>query len=367
MAVFANTTNDKGVVSCDWFALSCCLAKPRTDNPLIAPDGWSCILMSPTAVWGERWFVMDDDGNKVATILCRPRSSIIDCRRCVVEIANRWLYYDDFHSIVDRVCDIVPMSIEGLNRIDLCCDFEMDVNRWNVYQKLASGDAYVKALRSGSIWWQHVSEKLEDGSTEVTRVPHCLTFGGHESTFKWKVYYKYLELKQAEPEAKKPYIVDLWRYMGFDETKVWRVEVSISGSNSLCDMKQQKILPMTWYDDRVKIFCNLYKDKFVVRENQGHIDKRNDKTLTFLNVDGSKSIRHALPKSSRDDSDSEKRVTCVLWKQLLQTDTQINRNLTEIIKSSLRELLVRPSNVWALQRVYNVDLQTIINNVSCGT
>lgn len=359
MAVSTSISNDRGVVSCDWFSLSCMLAEPRDGEPLRAPAGWHCLLQAPTAVWAERWFVLDSDGNKIATILCVPRSPIIDCKRCVVEIANRWLYYEDFHTVVDRVLDILPMAITGLNRVDLCCDFEMSDERYSVYKKLASGAAYVKALRSGAVWWQDIPVgKIGDGDG-LERVPHCLTFGGHDSVFKWKVYYKWLELQQAPPEAKKPYIVDLWRDMGFSERHVWRCEVSISGSNSLRDLGQRVIAPFSWYDDRVRLFCDIYSDKFVVREAQGHKDKRNDKVLPFLEVVGSKSIRHALPSSSRDDSDPERRLTCKLWKELMQPEVQCNDGLSSIIRSSLMELLQRPANLWILERMYGVDIEKV--------
>ena len=364
MAVSTHVSNDRGVVSCDWFALSCMLTKPRDNKPLKAPEGWKCLLQSPTAVWAERWFVLDSDGNKVATILCIPRSPIIDCKRCVVEIANRWLYYEDFHNVVDKVLDIIPMDITGLNRVDLCCDFEMSDERYKTYKALASGDAYVKALRSGAIWWQDIPVGKAGDGNGLERVPHCLTFGGHDSVFKWKVYYKWLELQQAPPEAKKPYIIDMWRAMGFSEKHVWRCEVSINGSNALRDLQSRTILPFAWYDERVRLFCDIYSDKFIVRKNEGHKDKRNDKILPFLQVDGVRSVRHALPSSSRDDSDPEKRTTCKLWRELMQPDTQCNNVLCSIIKQSLMELLQRPNNVWVLQRVYGVDIQQISDAIA---
>lgn len=363
MAVFSAKTTERGVVSCDWFALSCMLAAPRNGEPLVAPYGWQCLKMTPTAVWSERWFVLDADGNKVATILCVPRSHIIDCKRCVVEVANRWLYFDDFHAVLDVVLSILPMAITGLNRVDLCCDFEMSRERWQVYKRLASGSAYVKALRSGSVWWQDIPSFGDDSGEKMLRVPHCLTFGGHDSVFKWKVYYKWLELKQAPPEGKKPYITALWNQMGFDEKIVWRCEVSITGSNNLRDMAQNPITAMQWYDDRVRLFCDIYSDKFVVRASQGHKDKRNDKVLPFLEIDGSKAVRHALPASSRDDSDPERRVACKLWHELTQPEVECNANLSRVLAGSLMELIERPSNMWALQRVYGVDSETVAKRV----
>lgn len=355
MSVYTNAGTGRGLVSCDWFAMSCLLASPRDGRPLVPPHGWQCLAMTSTAVWAERWFVLDADGNKVATILCTPRSPIIDCRRCVVEIANRWLYFDDFHETVDRVCSILPMSIEGLNRVDLCCDFEMTKDLFRVYSKMAQGSAYVKALHSGAVFWQDVNA----GEKGLTRVPHCLNFGGFDSTFKWKVYWKWLELEQAPPEAKKPYIVDMWKSAGMSERHVWRLEVSIKDTNGLRSMADKKVLPLQWWDERIRLFCDIYHDKFVVRENQGHVDKRNDRVLPFLEIDGQKAIRHAMPASYRDDSDPERRTTCKLWRELTQCDTQCNRVLSRIIAKTLMQLVERPCNVWVLKRTYGVDIETI--------
>lgn len=359
MAVFADITNGRGVVSCDWFALSCRLAYPRDGSPLVAPSGWSCVLMSPTAVWSERWFVLDADGNKVATFLCNPRSPKIPACSAIIEVANRWLYYDDFHEILDRISGMLPLSYGGLSRIDLCCDFEMDSKLYETYCALVRGDAYVKALREGSVWWQMIAGEADKGDTGMLRVPHCITFGGKESTFKWKVYYKWLELHQAAPEAKKPYIVQMWKDMGFKERYVWRIEVSISSTNKLSDLELRRIPALEWFEDRVRIFSDIYADKFIVRANEGHKDKRNDRRLPFLEIDGCKAIRHALPMSNRDDSDPERRMTVKLWNELQQSDVCTNRRLWSLIRDSLMELLERPTNVWVLQRQYGVSIEQI--------
>lgn len=356
MAVYTSTTNDKGIVSCDWFNLQCLAAVPRNDAPLVAPFDWHCTLQTPTAVYGERWFVMDNAGNKIATILACPRSPAIDPNRMQVQIANRWLYHDNFHAITNAVLDMWPMTITGLNRVDLCCDFEMTPRLFKTYKMLSRGDAYVKALRSGAVWWQDIKDTEE---SQLLRVPHCLTFGGKESTFKWKIYYKYLELQQAAADEHKPYITDLWSAVGFKHKAVWRVEVSISNTNDVTTTANKRILPFEWYDNRVQLFQDIYTDKFVIRKNEGHKDKRNDIVLPFLELQGNKSIRHSLPSSAMDDSDPERRTTCKIWKELTQGDTQCNPYLMAILKSALADLVSRPYNLWALQRVYNVDTEEV--------
>lgn len=367
MLAFTDVTTDRGVVSCDWFQLSTELTKQRDGSPLVAPDGWKCLLLSPTAVWGERWFVLDSDGNKVATILCSPRSSKIPCCAANIEIANRWLYYDDFHAITDRVLEILPMAIKGVRRVDLCCDFEMSQERYETLMALNSGAASVAGYQMSNVWRQKLGQKYSDEPTRPSWVPHDLNIGSPQSAFKWKIYYKWLELKQAPPEGKKPYIVDLWREMGFNEKYVWRCEVSVSDCNKLCSLDGRRIPAFSWYDDRVRLFQDIYTDKFVVRAEDGHADRRNDRILPFLEVTGSKALKFALPRSSRDDSDPERRIACKLWKELNESDTQCNPNLMRMLQTSLMELLERPANVWAIQRQYGVDIQQISDIVSQGT
>lgn len=361
MCPWIDTTRDRGVVSVDWFQLSTELASERDGKPLQAPAGWKCMLLSPTAVWGERWFVLDSDGNKVATILCSPRSSKIPCKAANVEIANRWLYYDDFRQICDRVLSILPMAIRGVRRVDLCCDFEMSRERYDTLQKLNSGQAYVKGYQQSNVWRQRLGRKYDPDAERSSVVPHDYNVGSPQSAFKWKVYYKWLELKQAPPEGKKPYIVDLWRHMGFNERYVWRCEVSVSDCNQLCGLDGNRLAPFDWYDNRTQLFCDIYSDKFQVRLDEGHKDRRNDKILSFLEVNGGKSIKFALPRSSRDDSDPERRISCKLWKELNEGDTACNPRLASMLRQNLMELLERPANLYAIQNQYGVDVQHIVS------
>lgn len=361
MSVYTNVSTGRGVVSCDWFTLSCKLAHVWDGKPLQAGNGWQCLPMASTAVWGQRWFVLDSDGNKVATILFQPRTPKIPQETANVQIANRFLYYDDFRGTCDKVLDILPMAICGLNRVDLCCDFEMTRELWNTYMLLAKKGARLKGLGDSVVWWKNIPKGRKGDGQGLEEIPNQINWGGKDSTFKWKVYYKWLELETAPPEEKKPWIQEMWRRMGFDARSVWRVEVSITGTNSLRTLDNERIAPFQWFEDRVRLFSDIYVDKFVVRRKQGHKDRRNDEILPFLEINGWKSIKHALPSTTREGSDPEKRLTCKLWAELLNGDVQCNKPLVDLLKNNMRELLQRPSNVWVLQRMYNVTMDDIVN------
>lgn len=361
MAVFLDDAiaSPTGVVSCDWFAMSCKLTHERDGRPPEVPLGWSALPMSETAVWGERWFLIDPNGNKVATILCSPRSPKIPALSANVQIANRFLYYDDFKEVCDLVLASFSLVPCGLSRIDLCCDFEMSASMYDTYIALAKKDARIKGAHESVSWWKDIPSDKRENIPICHDVPNQVNWGGAESTFHWKIYYKWLELARAAPEDQKPWILDTWRYWGLRERFVWRVEVSISHSNGLRVWNGQKMTPFEWYDNRVQLFQDLYADKVVIRRKEGHADRRNDTILPFLEVSGEKSVRHALAESSRDDSDPERRLVCKLWQEYNQPDTKCNPYLVSLIQRDLMELCERPSNVWVLQRMFGVDSTAI--------
>lgn len=341
-----------GLVNVDWFGLSLKIHGGWKDRPFTLPCGWSAVQMSQTQVWGQRWFILDGEGNKLATFLADPRSKDVINKECaMLEVANRWLYYDDFLNLCDVLLDSQPCVVSGVSRVDLCCDFELDRYKWGVFKRLASGQCYVKALRNGVVWWKQLDK---------VRVPHQLSWGGYDSAVHWKVYYKWLELSEGGEESMKPYIVDQWERMGFDKHVVWRCEVSLTNCNRFVGADDDaKIAAFDWYRDRVRLWSGLYADKFVVRANQGHKDKRNDSVVKFLDVDGDKVIKYALPSSLREASDPERRLAVKLWYELQQGDTKCNSQLMSMIQSSLQELLERPSNLYAIQNRYGVSLDEI--------
>ena len=306
--------------------------------------------MGSTSVWASRWFIMGSDGNKIATLLFHPHSAKIPADNVLLEIANRYLYMDGFIPLVNTLCSTMYLTPYGLNRIDLCCDFEMSLHMWRTYAALVRGDAYVKQIRQGLQWWQQIGHH---------RIPHCYNLGSRESTFGWKVYWKALELDQAPDDAKKPYLTALWQQAGFKESNVWRVEVSVHKTNALCDVMGKRLSLFEWYEQRVNLFKSLYASKFVIRRDEGHTDKRNDTVLPFLEISACKMLKRAMPKTEMDDSDPERRMVCKLWAELMQPDVQANARLLGMVRESVRELVESPINMWALTQRFGISIADV--------
>lgn len=336
------------VVSVDWFALSCCLGKPYTGQTIVVPSGYSVLPCSGTAVWEYRFFIMDDVGNKVATILTKPKSPIIDARRAVVEIANPILYDYNFRKVTDMVCESLPMSIEGVNRVDLCGDFNMTDRHWQVVRGLEQGDMYLKGLRKGVVWFS-----ADNG----IRVPHQLNWGGKDSVFHWKLYYKYKELHEGGVSPSKPYIENMWRDLGLDVKHVWRLEVSITSSNSVEKADGGgRVEPFEWYDNRAELYKRIYSDKFIIRLDEGHKNKRLDGIVRFLSMDGDggKFLKHKSDKDSIRESDCERRVVCKMWKEYQDGEVRANDFLHAAIGEFLRTMCQFERNVMAICRRFNL-------------
>lgn len=357
MVYIDGSGSPSGLVNVDWFALSLRLHGGWQDKQFTLPMGWGALQMSPTAVWGQRWYIVDGDGNKVATFLAGPRSTkVINAECAMLEVANRWLYYDDFIGLCNLLLDSQPCVVTGVSRVDLCCDFELDRYKWGVIRRLATGQNYLKALQKGVVWWQRIDN---------IRVPHQLSWGGFDSAVHWKLYYKWLELTSGGEESMKPYIVEQWKEMGFNEKCVWRCEVSLTNCNRFVEVDSDKrVRAFDWYNERVRLWSGLYSDKFVVRVDQGHKDRRNDRVVKFLDVSGQKVLKYALPSSSREASDPERRTAIKLWYELTQGDTQCNEVLVNLLQRSLQELLERPSNLYAVKNFYGLTYDEIFSKLS---
>lgn len=357
MSDYTGVPESDVIVSVDWFALSCKLSRPYDGRAFNVPMGWTMVECGGTAVWSYRWFLLDSDGNKVATILTKPKSSIIDERRCVVEIANPYLYRDDFIEVVNRVCDVYPMSIEGMNRVDLCGDFNMTERQYLVFRMLQDGTAYLKGVRRGADW--HEWKKRQKNA-------HQQSWGGKDSVFHWKMYYKYKELHEGGIESSKPYIDSMWRQAGLDVKHVWRLEVSVTSSNSLERTDGGgKIMPFEWYEQRDVIYDRLYRDKFVIRENMGHTDARNDPVLHFFRFgddwSAGKMLRHRTETIHDIESSVERRVVCRMWKEFRDDEVRANDYLLSSIADFLRQMFVFPRNIAAVSRRFNLSEAEILH------
>lgn len=334
----------------DWLGISCRVnwygvedfPKPRV------PAGFVFAEQGGTPVWEKRAFVLDEAGDKLGTILWLPHKPL-DGDRVLIEVANKWLYSERMGEVLDILFGVFPCASTGLSRFDICVDWEVDKRDYNIIQGLANGRYYVANKRKGSLFWMIDKERGQ-------RVAHSISFGSKTSSIKWKIYWKWHELHEGGG-CSKPYIEDAWVELGMCPKNVWRIECSIQDGNRF-----------SWGNDCIKLsalienyktmICSLIENKFVIRRDEGHKDRRNDTRVRLIeSIKTDKIVKYNRPiaENVRDGNISTIRA---LWKLLQQQSVLMNDTL-------VNELVVTLVNIIEAYHLGNYFLMMADEDVYC--
>lgn len=250
-------------LSTDWLALSIRLGGDELRTP--AHHHWE-ISEIGTNVWGKRSILYNEYGEKVLTLLSKPKSTLIDSSMALVEVANEWLYHGiGVKGALLKLKWAVPYEVVGLSRLDLAVDFNPDKGLARTIKGLAIGALSVGMKQNGSGFW---SVNHDDWMPELwrdKRIQHDMNWGHKESDVKWKLYYKSKELKDAVGGKgwDKPYIVDMWKDAKLDPFNVWRLEVSVKRCNKLI-FNGEPLNMQSWREHTVELWNSLYTSRFQV-------------------------------------------------------------------------------------------------------
>lgn len=276
-----------GVVSVDWLAFSVTLFETSEERDAHSwlfrslPVNLRCVEFPGTSTYKRRLIIFFEDGRKLLTLLCEPYSRVIPRDSALVEVANEFLY-KGFAQVMDLLYSWHPCAFRCLSRLDVCCDFPLTSKRAALVRQLSLNSAYVQGKRDGVSFHSFV---YEDAGVE--RSTRQLSWGSKNSNIKWKLYNKSLEVFEFDNEGHrvchKPYIVEQWASQGWDVMNVWRLEVSV------CPMAKFEFYGrrLGWSDvingfTMEDLFVSLYQTRFVIRLNQGHRDKSNDRRVHLL-------------------------------------------------------------------------------------
>lgn len=282
-------------VNCDWLQFSVELNEPSPE--LLCPDGYRIELFPGNNIYRNRCIVYDMDGRKWLTMLWCPHSSILNPRVAVVQFANWILYTGSIDDAWNVLIQIVDCTYNNMGRIDICCDFVASDFHLETVRHLNSGHYYVQGKHEGSTFWHSEADDATK-SMYLHKYIHCLSWGSKSSEIRVKLYYKSREQGIAvDPAAMadKPWIVDEWRAAGFDISRVWRLEFSISGAS--CMRYHGRLLTLQdaanggWLVDA---FRELLNTRFIIRKNQGRRNghKNLDAKVTFIDLQKSTRALH---------------------------------------------------------------------------
>ena len=272
---------DKLLVSIDWLAVTV-----RMEWPLVEYPGCVVKEYGMTNVWERRQVVYNEYGEKVFTMLSKPRQTILPADSGLLEIANEWLYHEDTaFRIIDKFCSVTGAWVSGVSRADICCDFVPDAKQRDIILGLSAKTMYVAGKQNDVEFGSRSRASWLPAMWRGVRIPHQQSWGHKTSDVKWKLYYKSKELHDdaGGQFMSKPYIIWNWRACGFDINSVWRLEVSLKNLNQF-DIEGQKFT-LNWLETSyLYAFLSLYSSRFVIRKSQNHADKTNDEVVPFLNV-----------------------------------------------------------------------------------
>lgn len=254
-------------ISIDWLSMFCLHDHPsRPGDPIRNSADWVPAVSDghgeidgvydwqyKLEAYGTRQFarlhkvtIPNPDGGRdeFAEVQSCPYSKILNRGSIIVRFTNRALYMHDFWELADRFLRENHFEFKSISRIDICADF----NQFATYDpKKLIEDFAGKKLRHvgrgvGSLYFNHgVMMDTETGVRDYGIKYNGLAFGTHSSDCRVYLYNKSFELLT---QGDKPWIRDIWLRYGLDQTKVWRLEVSIKGKGCKFKCKQsgKKIL-----------------------------------------------------------------------------------------------------------------------------
>lgn len=327
-------------IFCDWLQFSVRLVDPSPE--LFCPDGYRIEVLQGNNIYRNRFIVYDADGRKVLTALWSPYSSVLDPLVMTIQIAN-WVLYtmsDDF--VWNLLLQIVDCEFNSCGRIDICMDFEQSEEFIELLKHLNSGHYYVQAKKEGSVWW-HENGAVKEGFRQ--KEMHCQSWGSKTSEIKWKIYFKSREIGIVNGDmtkCEKPWIANEWSLSSMDVTKVWRIEVSLTGASCLRQGENKIATSDVWNSEWLySVMCDMLYTRFVIRINQGRRSehKNNDARVHFFDIP--KECLHLSWNRPRDTPPPSDAIVSLrrLMRCFDDAPTRTNARVFEIVARSVCELV----------------------------
>lgn len=163
-----------------------------------------------------------------ADLLACPRSSMLNQNIVLLKIANRYLYSQDYISLLYHLCTILHLAIKGLTRLDLCYDCNEFKNGRKPHKFIK--DFVTQEFDSPRYIYKVGAKKFRVyGGKSVSSVTKFsgIEFGSGSSSKRCYIYDKTLELQEQHD---KPWIRQYWERNGLisnEKTHVYRSEISI--------------------------------------------------------------------------------------------------------------------------------------------
>lgn len=262
----------KNSIACDWLQVYC---------ESLHPTGFAFESLNSEkytfvrAECSSRQFrnvynIYNSIGDHYAVIQSEPFSSILDVHGCVVKLANRELYKPDFTSVFIRFLSSHSLRYKSISRLDVAYDC-------NTFCSGMAPRRLINGLLKGSVLKNNQGHASLEFDTHKVGVWQGIRFGSGTSAVTAVLYNKTKELQDVKD---KPYIRDLWKLNGIDDTReVWRVELRIKADAThmvkLSTGEVFRLSPdsITTQQALEDVFYSYAKQYFCFKKNDGKKNK----------------------------------------------------------------------------------------------
>lgn len=314
----------------------------------------------------EIWEVLNEDGDKYATIQRVPHSSIISADGAIIQLANRELYKPHYASNFLLFLKSHGFDYKSISRLDICFDSNYLRNKF-------THSNLIKGLMQGVILKNNQSRVQWNFSAmaNVGKPMECnsCSFGSKSSGVSTKMYNKTLEMKE---QKSKPYIIENWIYNNIDvERDVWRIEISIkSDASSTIRTSTGEIFRLSADNLRLQdmvedIFFSYAEKYFAFKRNNGTKNKTRMPTLEIFPKDRIRTL-HPVRITMEKDSNRSDRIFLKKLYSLFKEFKYMDRQTWEALKEVTNAFKVsRNLAVWSAAKLeynsYHTDYESAQN------
>lgn len=268
-------------ITCDWLQLYCHNQNP-TELELTALFSTNYRFVKEdisSRQFRDIYSVYNCENDLYANIQLTPFSSIIDKNACIIKLSNRELYKSNFANVLINFLEVHNFKYRSISRIDVCYDF-------NTFCQGMKPRRLINSFLSKRILKNNQGSYHLMGGTRLINDYSYIRFGTRSSAVCSYMYDKTKELREVKD---KPYIRQLWKLNGIDDTQeVWRVEISIkSDMTHMVRTDTGEIFRLSPDDLKVQtdiesIFYSYAKKYFSFKINDGTKNKSRMKDVALF-------------------------------------------------------------------------------------
>lgn len=219
-------------IGLDWLEFYCQESKEQSlhQSNLLAKGVKVKVRSYGTPQYKTMYSILDEKDFPVIEVRRDPYCAdsgarIMADRACHLRVSNRYLYTDDWPKWFRWLISSFHVTVCGISRFDVCCDFNKFRYGYNPYKFTAN-------YMAGRVAKMHQSNLAAYGRAGWgSHTFNSLKWGSPASMVTTKLYDKSMELAQGG--NKKNYIKQQWAENNLDlSLPIWRVEYSIRPSRA---------------------------------------------------------------------------------------------------------------------------------------